>query len=215
MSHINLNEIDLNKLQLAKSGRLVKLMYNKEPLQLVTGKLYSPFGVKVNPNNYSAFNNCHLDCSLNQNNSEVSVAYRNSLEKLDEKITELISNNTHLFNATNGFDTSMYSPVLRENKSYPKLMKISLPRDSKGNFTGVVFNEKKEKVQLNDNNISDTLPKGLVFKSILECGKVWYYNGRFGTTWNLVQLIFSETQPTNNSFLKVDDKLYESNMMLD
>ena len=225
MSHINLFDLDLTKLKVAKSGRLVKLMYEKEPLQLVTGKMYAPFGVKVNQNSYSPFTTCHLDCSLNQSASEVSVKYRQALEALDLKVIELLKDSIHLFNTGNLAFTeddipNIYSPMLRENKTYPKLMKITLPRDSKGNFECVIFDESKEKVALNDNTIEDVLCKGKIFKGIIECGKIWYYNGRFGTTWNLKQLKFIENnvvdnQPnqTNQSAQKAE--IYQNIMLLD
>ena len=151
MSHINLFDLDLTKLRIAKSGRAIKLLYNKEPLQIVTGKLYTPFGVKVNTNSYSSFTTCHIDCSLNQSNSEASVAYRNALEALDVKIIELLQESIHLFNTGNASYQaddipSIYSPILRENKTFPKLIKIGLPRDARGNFECVLFNENKEKI---------------------------------------------------------------------
>lgn len=234
MSHINLNEIDLSKLRIAKVGRTVKLIYgeSKEPLQLVTGKLYSPFGVRVNENKYGNFSNCNIDCSLNQSNSEVSVAYRTSLEALDQRVIELLGESDNLFENDKNkphqdlFNDiqSYYSPILRENKTYPKLMKIALPRDTKGNFECVIFDENKEKVQLDDNNVEQVLCKGKIFKSIIECKNVWYYNSpagpKFGTTWNLKQMRFTQNDPSSNQSssgerVKPDNKMYETNMLLD
>lgn len=220
MSHVNLFDLDFSKLKIAKSGRMIKVFYDKEPLQLVTGKLYTPFGVKVNQNSYSPFSTCHLDCSLNQSKSEASVKYRESLEALDRKIIELIQDSLHIFNTGNQTFSAddipnIYSPILRENKSYPKLMKITLPRDSKGNFECVIFNENKEKVVIDENSVEEVLCKGKVFKTIVECGKVWYYNGRFGTTWNLKQLKFMENTPVDTSD-KVDrSQVYQNIMLLD
>lgn len=203
MSHVNLSDIDLSQLKLAKSGRMIKIMYNKEPLQLVTGKMYTPFGVKVNTNNYSNFTNCHLDCSLNQSNSEVSVKYRESLEALDKRIIELIQESLHLFTTDMDYSPedipNIYSPILRENKTFPKLMKITLPRDTKGNFDYVIFDESKEKITITDSNIEEVLCKGKIFKGIIECGKIWYFKGRFGTTWNLKQLKFVESTVVDKS----------------
>lgn len=223
MSHINLNEIDPSKLRIAKVGRTIKLIYgdDKEPLQLVTGKLYSPFGVRVNPSNYSNFNTCNIDCSLNQSNSEVSVAYRTSLEALDKRIIELLGQSENLFDKApqEVFDDiqNNYSPILRENKTYPKLMKIALPRDTKGNFEFVIFDENKEKIQVDDNNISQVLCKGKIFKSIIECNKVWYYNGRFGTTWNLKQMRLTQNDQNieTSERVKPDNSIYQNSMLLD
>lgn len=222
MSHININELDFSQLKIAKSGRMLKLVYNKEPLQLVTGMMYTPFGVKGNTNNYSNFTNYHLDCSLNQSNSEASVKYRESLEALDRKIVELIQESQDLFNTGNdNIDFSdvqnVYSPVLRENKTFPKLMKITLPRDSKGNFDFVIFDEGKSKVFVDDNSIEQVLTKGKIFKGIIECGKVWYYKGRFGTMWNLKQMKFVENKSDihQNKTQTQKSEIYETNMLLD
>jgi len=217
MSHVNLFDLDLTKLQLAKSGRNIKILYNKEPLQIVTGKLYTPFGAKVKQNNFSNFSSYYVDCSLNQSNSNASVQYRESLEALDKKIIELIQNSLHLFNnaSSSAEDVSNnYLPILRENKTFPKLMKITLSRDSKGNFDSVIFDEKKEKILIDDNNLEDVLCKGKVFKTIIECAKVWYYNGNFGTIWNLKQLKFMENTPMD---AEKEDKsqIYQRIMILD
>lgn len=217
MSHINLFDLNLSLLKIAKCGRMVKLVYNKEPLQLVTEKMYTPFGVKVNTNNYSSFTNCHLDSSLNQSSSEVSVKYGKALESLDARIIELLKESEHLFTNTESTIEdieTIYSPILRPNKTYPKLMKISLPRDTKGNFEFVVFNELRQKVQITDSNIEEILCKGTVFKGIIESGKVWYYNGRFGTTWNLKQMKFSEQTTAVNTHSENPEN-YQSIMIID
>jgi hypothetical protein len=220
MSHVNLADIDLSQLKLAKSGRMIKVIYNKEPLQLVTGKMYTPFGVKINTNNYSNFTTCHLDCSLNQSKSEVSVKYKESLEALDKRIIELIQESLHLFNTDTEYQVedipNIYSPILRENKTFPKLMKITLPRDSKGNFDYVIFNENKEKVNITgDDILTEVLCKGKIFKGIIECGKIWYFKGRFGTTWNLKQLKFVENTIVDTPQSTSSSTAAQEYMMLD
>ena len=224
MSHINLLDLDLSKLKIAKSGRYIKVIYNKEPLQIVTGKLYTPFGVKINPNNYSNISTCYIDCSLNQSTSETSIKYRELLEILDNKIIELIKDSLHLFNTGNlNFDpediTNIYSPILRNNKTFPKLIKLMLPRDSKGNFESVIFDENKNKIIINEKSLEDVLCKGKIFRTIIECNKIWYYNGRFGTTWNIKQLKFVNNVPIDE--IKGEDNtitntnIYQNIMILD
>ena len=221
-SHINILDIDLSKLDLGKSGRNIKLLYNRQPLQLVTSKMYTPFGVKVYNNDYSSFTNCHLDCSLNQGQDEILLA----LAALDNRIIELIKSKSNLFkDAINiEFDddvSTYYSPFLRPNKNYPKLMKISLPRDKNGNFDFVLFSENKDKVPVDDKNIEDIFCKGTSFKGIIECSKLWYYKGKFGSTWNLVQLRFSpkginvddDAEEQSSESIKMAN--YTTNMMLD
>ena len=111
----------------------------------------------------------------------------------------------HLFKTDSDYESddipNIYGSILRENKTYPKLMKISLPRDKNGNFDFVIFNKQKEQLTINnDDKLVDTLCKGKIFKGIIECAKIWYFKGRFGTTWNLTQLKFVE----NNSSTDID-----------
>lgn len=227
-SHINILDLDLSKLDLGKSGRTVKLLYNKQPLQLVTSKVYCPFGVKVNNNDYSNFTNCHIDCSLSHMMSQHSINVATALEKFDNKIVELIKTKQNLFKDVTDVNLSMdvseyYSPFFRPNKNYPKLMKISLPRDKNGNFDFVLFDENKNKVPVDDTNLEEVLTKGVSFKGIIECSKLWYYKGKFGTTWNLVQLRFSpknsqkDQEPEEQEDTKFNTKApnYSQNMMLD
>jgi hypothetical protein len=224
-SHVNILDLDLSKLDLGKSGRTIKLLYNKAPLQLVTSKMYTPFGVKVHNNDYSSFTNCHIDSSLSQGASSNSLTIAVALDALDNRIVELIKSKSNLFKDASDVDfcsdvSTYYSPFLKPNKTYPKLMKISLPRDKNGNFDFVLFDESKNKVPLDDKNIEEVLCKGRSFKGIIECSKLWYYKGKFGSTWNLVQLRFSPKNSNadpdeEESIGTIKQANYTSNIMLD
>lgn len=217
---IDLKTVDSNAFKLGKSGRAIKLLYDKNPVQLCTSTLYSPFGVKPTIKEWSNFTEYNLDCSLNQSNSENSVSFRELIEKLDNIIINLVKENVGLFNLKNASDNDfVYSPILKENGNYPKLMKLNLSRDKNGNFESFIFDVKKEKILLNENNIQDVLSKGKVFKAIIECVKVWYYNGKVGTIWKVVQLKFSDkeldlAEKDKNQRLNDPSKLY-SQLMID
>jgi hypothetical protein len=185
MSHINILELDFDKLKIGKSGRTIKIIYDGNPLQLVTTKMNAPFGVKIFNNDYSHFTNCHLDCSISETNLKIKEAY----QMLDDKIKELIINsNDKAFNEINFEDPTFYSSMFKGNSNYPKLMKVSLPRDKNGNFDFVIFDDNKDKVKITDSTIESILGKRTVFKSIIECNKIWCFKGKVGITWNLVQM---------------------------
>lgn len=191
----NLNNLDVSNIFIAKSGRSVKLLTkNAEgklvPVQITTSKMYTPFGVKIDSNQYSSFTNCSVSCSLDKS---TTIVQKNKIEELEKKIVSLIKDSMDLFpketqSITFDDTDSFYCPLLRGNSSYPKLMKLSLPRDKNGNFDFFVFGENKEKIPITDSNIEDVLFKGACFRGIIECSKLWYYNGRIGSTWNVVQL---------------------------
>lgn len=184
--------VDLNALCLAKSGRAVKLLSNKQPLQVYTSALYTPFGVKSATKEWSNFPEYYIDCSLSTVAS--STGFKETMEGLDEKIQTMVKESGSLFSADPS--TAQYLSIFRENGSYPKLIKLQMPRDKNGNFTTFFFDENKNKVQVSDDNINEMLKKGSVFRCIIECAKIYSYNGRIGSVWNIVQLKLSENKKT-------------------
>lgn len=222
MSHINILELDLSKLKLAKSGRTLKIIYEGNPLQLVTTKMYAPFGVKIFNNDYSHFTNCHIDCSVSETNMKIKEAY----QKLDDKIRELVVDSSEkAFAEVNFEDPTFYSSMFKGNSNYPKLMKVSLPRDKNGNFDFVIFDDNKEKVKVTDTTIETVLAKRVMFKSIIECNKIWVYKGKIGATWNLVQMrlvpkseqMSEDTEGTETAGPQsINEKnIYTQNLMID
>lgn len=188
---IDIENIDWDKFVLAKSGRAIKLLYDKESVQFCTSSLYTPFGVKSVEKDWSTFSEYSIDCSLNSAQSVTANSFKAVLQMLDEKIKELVDKQPGIFNKGND-QNFVYSPMLRENGTYPKLIKLQITRDKNGNFTSVIFDENKNKMVINESNIAEALSKGKVFKCIIECAKVWCFNDKVGTIWNIVQLKFSE-----------------------
>jgi hypothetical protein len=192
---LDIDNIDITKFKLGKSGRAIKLLYDKEPVKLCTSSLISPFGVKSVNKDWSAFTEYYIDCSLNQSSSEKSssMVFKNAIDVLDNVIQDLVKDNLSLFNTKNenARDDFVYNKILRENGNYPKLMKLQIVRDKNGNFESFIFNENKEKIKIDEENIEQILVKRKIFKCIIECAKVWYYNGKVGTIWNIYQLKFS------------------------
>jgi hypothetical protein len=196
MGIIDIENVEWEKFALAKSGRVVKLVYDKEPVQFCTSSLYTPFGVKSIDKDWSNFTEFYIECSLNNATNEKSVAFRDFMEKLDKKIESLAQENTAVFNTPKSKVTGdcVYSPMFRSNGTYPALMKQQFPRDKNGNFTSFFFDENKQKVLVDEAVITDMLSPRKVFKCIIECAKIWCFNGKIGSIWNTVQLKLTENK---------------------
>ena len=218
MTHINILDLDITKIGIAKIGRNIKLidLNTQKPLEIVTDKMYIPFGIKCNKNNYNSFDNCYIDCSLNQSKTQISVRCKKSFELLDEHIKTLILNNTNLFKDADITNIDIdYAPVLRENKTFPKLIKLNLSRDGQGNFTSFVFDENNEKIWIDDTNIHDIIPKNKIFIGIITCNRIWYFNGRFGTSWDIKQLkLTSQSNDNSNNNVNNTETNY-AKLMID
>lgn len=222
---LQLNMIDLqnfneDEVKLGKSGRAIKLLYNKEPLQICTSTLYTPFGMQSVNKEWSNFTEYSLDCSLNQSSSETSISFKTFVDKLDDIIKKLVKENITLFNTKTetANENFIYNSILRENGNYPKLLKLQFTRDKQGNFESFIFDEQKEKVPINENNIETIITKGKIFKTIIECIKVWYYNGKVGTLWKVVQLKFCERERMKTNDLTIDEEkgnIYNTLMIMD
>lgn len=217
MPAIDLQTLDISNLKLGKSGRAVKLLYNKEPLQLCTSTMYIPFGVKFSVKEWTTYPEYYLDCFLNNSKSDVSVNFKDCIERLDGMVSDLVKENLRLFDSKT--ETAKqnfgYSPILRENGQYPRLMRLQISRDRNGNFESFVFDENKQKVKIDENNIESILCKGKTFKTIIECVKVWYYNGKVGSIWKVVQLKFSERTVSNDPVENSTENVYNTLMIDD
>lgn len=188
MAIITIQSVDWTKFSLAKSGRTIKLLYDKEPVKFCTATLYSPFGVKSVDKEWSNFLEYSIDVSTCS--TESSEQFKEFIDKLDSTIKKLVDENLQYFNnakvtATDDYD---YCPIFRSNGNYPKLMKLLFTRDKHGNFESFVFDNQKAKVEVSEDNLTEIIPRGQRFKSIIECSKVWYFNGKVGSMWNIVQL---------------------------
>jgi len=198
MSLLDINNVEWDLFSLGKSGRTIKLLYNNKPFQFCTSLLYTPFGVKSSSKDWSKFDDYYLDCSLNQATSEQAVKFRDFVDTLDKKIIELVNKNKELFTIPS--DTEFgYNSILRENKNYPKLMKLQFPRDKNGNFDCFIFNSDKSKIKIDESNIENVIVKGKIFKCIIQCSKLWFFKEKVGSMWNIVQLKMADVKLLNEN----------------
>jgi len=77
-----------------------------------------------------------------------------------------------------------------------------------GEWKTEVYNEDNEKLFPDPNNTSltpvDLLTKGVKVTSLLQCGGLWFANGKFGVTWKLLQAVIPKPKPSlvGTCFLK-------------
>lgn len=204
MVQTDLTNFDFSKLKIGKSGRILRLLYDNEPLSFCTSALYMPFDVNTTNKEWSVFTEYSIECSLD---SSAGEGMRTFLEQLDEKIEELLKGHPDV---TSEFT---FYKFFKENGNYPKRMRLQLPRDKYGNFGSFIFDHTKKKIPLTEDNINKVLSKGKVFKCIIECSKVYMYNGKAGSIWNINQLKLAEPSERPQQQTSQVDQVY-SQMML-
>ena len=71
-------------------------------------------------------------------------------------------------------------------------------RDKEGNFNSYVFRynsaKKHDKVLIKDENIHEVIKAKTIFIPIVNCSKIYYYKERYGSIWNLIQMLIIEKQ---------------------
>ena len=195
---VSLSDLSFDQLTLCKSGRSVKLVYNKECASLSTSILYSPFGVNKYKKQWSNFEDYSIDCYIDGNSPD--FALNNGTLTFNEYTKKLTEFNDHIFNMVKNERTLMnipdhvnevditLSPFYRDNKTFPKLLKLNLPRDTNGNFTTQFFDENSNKIIVDEKNIETLLTKKSTFKTIIKCSKVYFYQNKVGCMWDISQL---------------------------
>lgn len=183
----NLHELSFNNLKLAKVGRNIKLLNDKQSLNINTNILYMPFNLNKYKKQWSNIEEYSVDCYVQDNLSS------NKLVEFDNVIFDLVKNNSQLFGSSD-LNDAVYSTMYRDNKNYPKLLKLYLPRDSNGNFTTQFFDHESNKIIINEDNIESILTKKTMFKCIITCTKVWYYQNKIGSIWEIVQLKLNDNK---------------------
>lgn len=183
----HIKDIDIENVSMSKSGRIYRLTTkDKEFMAFTTNTMYSPFGINTNQNKYNPVLEYSISASINSSDTDFATDTRVALEALDGKIQQLVTDKRDDLNLPDDF---IYTSFYKNSGNYPKLIKFNFTRDSHGNFKTVVFNSKKEKVVLNENNITDIFKKGSLFRVITNNKKIWSYNGKAGTIWDLDQIL--------------------------
>ena len=97
--------------------------------------------------------------------------------------------------------SALWSPMLKYPKNKvsgdPDLnaapgLRVKLPK-WEGQWKSEIYNEDSEKLFPDPNNDAltpvDFLPKSVKATCLLQCGGLWFANGKFGVTWKLIQAV--------------------------
>lgn len=195
-------------LDLVKSGKSIRVIdtETRKPLRVTSKELYLPFGVSSWENQYSKFQDYSLQTYVN-----IDPEFEKYCEELDEKVKSLCLSSPL-------FENGEYKSLLKQNKDFPRLFKINLPRDRFGNFDFVVFDKDLNKIMVTEDNVEYIFCKKRTFTCIFESCKVWQYNGSIGTIWNLVQVKYKDLEvvedaSTNVPTCKGEEDAYNTCML--
>ena len=178
-----------------------KTLYLSTPLMLTWG---------VNENDYDGSGKFSYDMSLqfpreqDSNFNDATKGFLAGLQELEAQIkADAIKNSKDWFNKSKmsaEVVDALWSPMLK----YPKNQATGEPDTTRAptlrvklpfwdeQFTCELYDTSGQQVFPDES--SDDTPKDLVQKGqnvalVIECGGIWFANGKFGVTWRLVQAV--------------------------
>ena len=136
-------------------------------------------------------------------NTEQISAFLTSLQELESKIkSDAVKNCKDWLGKQKVSDEvvdALWTPMLKYPKikdsvdfdySRPPTLKIKIPY-WEGEFKTELYNDAQEQVfPLDDSGpIEEYISKGSNVATLIQCGGLWFANGKFGVTWKLVQAV--------------------------
>ena len=178
-----------------------KTLYLSTPLMLTWG---------VNENDFNGDGKFNYDMSLqfpreqDSNFNDATKGFLAGLQELEAQIkADAIVNSKDWFNKSKmsaEVVDALWSPMLK----YPKNQSTGEPDTSRAptlrvklpfwdeQFTCELYDTSGQQVfpdESSDNTPKDLVQKGQNVALVIECGGIWFANGKFGVTWRLLQAV--------------------------
>jgi len=182
-------------------GKMVYLNYkeDKQSLILQIPKMRMPYDMsefKQDNAPADADSKFSINLAFNdmENNEQVKMLY-DKLTELDSKLINMgVKNSQKWFKSKHKKEVikALYAPVIRFYKDketgeisdkYPPTIKLKLPRNKNKEFACEVYNDDRERVEL-----ESVVKKGSQVQALIRCSSIWFAGGKFGTSWMVVQM---------------------------
>jgi hypothetical protein len=173
-SEIDCKNIKFSKMREERGHKFVSVFYNNHKFRVHSAKVKVPFGIKKFGDKYT------MQLSVSDNNM------KELLKDIDTALVKAGRENTKEWFQTNK-DVGDFKSNVKQNGTYPPLVSVKLPQDQNGEFKFSLYNDKKEKVEVNEGNVVELFSKGVLIKPILECVGVWFKDNTYGISWKLFQ----------------------------
>lgn len=175
---LNWENVDIEKFTLCKSGKNLKLRYDNQDFKIITDVLYCPFDSNVNTFTWMKHKQWSLTCNI------ISGDFKIFLKNMSNKIKYLLEQEQLL-------DSSYEYRDLYTQKGQYMSLRLNLKRKSDGKFLSNVFSPEREIITFNDVDVKNLFTKKYI-KTIIECEKIYLYNGKCGSVWCLDQGRFQQ-----------------------
>ena len=125
--------------------------------------------------------------------------FHNFLKDLDEKLVTIMR--SRIWNTKK----QKLAPLLKKQGRFPANFKVKLPM-KKNKFDFTVYDHRKERISVTQQNIEDVFSKGSDVRLIVQITCAWITDSRFGISMKVRQAqVFRRINFTNISFVEDSD----------
>jgi len=216
--------------------KMVYINRNNGKIIVQTPKMYAPNGIKRWRKKDSVDNKddkFEMELSFyGENNSEELRTFHEKWNEFDELIKTKVIEKSKEWLSMPKLDKStlesvMYTPMVKVPKDkegndlpYPSRVRVKLDRemDYAGNYTSrfssnkkfktevMIFNDKKEKMEMDENNAEIIVPKGSQVVCVMELVYLSLSKTTISTKWKLVQAKVFKNKESINGYAMLDDE---------
>ena len=200
MSTLRPNQIDVSKIEytemrpFGEHAKIIYVSHNSKPIIVQTPLMNCPYGLSCyEGGDVPKFT---LDMSFRgiDENSKIKEFY-DMLAAIDNKILEDSSKKSFEWfkkkNQSKDVSEALYTKAIREamengepTDKYPPTFKSKIPYQN-GKFKVTCYNVQREEIT---DEFKSILTKGQSVRGLVKLQGIWFAGGKFGSTWELVQL---------------------------
>ena len=216
MSVIRAIDLDSSSIKLnnfsSKNGRkFINIDINNKPIKIQTPTMISPYGYsEFRDKNSNQLQTLSVDLSFGSDDKNVGK-FQEVVEQIEDKILKEVSANSleyfgDEFTVAEIKKAKMFKSQIKHHKEgkYAPVVKLKLPHMNE-TFTGKVYNEKKEEVDV------EYITKGSKVTAIVELRSIWIIDNSFGITFKAVQLRVEKPDRLDDYAFIDDEQLSNEN----
>ena len=190
----------------AKGGKSVPILDNKkQPLHVRTPMVFN-WGAQCTEDEVTGRKSYRVSIQHRTNSGPEEKQYYDKMKEFEDKIkSDSVTNCKEWFNKST-MSSDVVDALFNPMNKYPNIKGTKEPdytRDPTNaakvpfwneKFGLEIYNMQEEKIFGPDTDLSSTtfesfIPKGSYMSAILQCKGIWFVNGKFGVTWQLIQCV--------------------------
>lgn len=218
---IIVSDLELSDMKTMQNGAKLVYLNNKGKQKIIiqTPEMKAPYGVSIYKPADGTVSKHSVSLSFDMENEECKTLY-DKMKEIEDMLFEAGKKNCKTWlgkaNIKDELLEDRFSRIVSYFKDketgevsdrFPPTMKFKLPLKG-DSFDFPVFDDKRNEIKVNPENIEEIMSKGFIGKFIIECTSIWFAGGKYGCGWKVRQAKIKQ-QPKMDYYAFDDEKKEE------